>query len=168
MANKYRGEVDMPAFGPGVFVAYDLEDFAAIEEEFGLRFFDAIEPRVFNASIPTITKMLEIGLRQRGADGAVEKIGPGHDFRALFQSGYNFGDASLPIMNALAMSWLGKTHAELVDEALEAKKRDDAENLKRAKEAAEEAGIPFDEASLSGLSKLLTLMASESTGQSGG
>lgn len=155
MANKYRGEVDLPTLGKGVFLAYDLDDFAVIEEEFGTQFFNAIETKVFEASLPAIRKMLAIGLRQR-KNGEVETIGEAFDFHALHQRGYNFGDAAKPIMNALSMSWIGKTHDELIDEALKERAKQDAESVARAKEAAEKAGVPFDEGFLRGLSTLLT------------
>lgn len=168
--NKYRGEVALPALGKGVFIAFDLEDFAELEAEFGRQFFNVMEQACVDRALPDLTKILSIGLRKRDSKG-VEKIGEDFDFRAAFQSGYDFADAAKPIMDAVSMAWLGKTHAELVEEATKAaeaeRKKADAEGLKRAKEAAEEAGIPFDEALSSGLLKLLTHLASAQS-QSGG
>ena len=158
--NKYRGEVSLPDFGKGAFLAFDLEDFSEIEDEFGRQFFEEFEKACLDFSLPDLVKILAIGLRQRGPDGGVQRIGPEFGFREKFQAGYDFKKVTQPIMDAISMSWLGKTHAELVKEAIEARRKQDADNLQRAKEAAEEAGIPFDAALLEGLSKLLIDMAS--------
>lgn len=162
-ANKFRGEVAFPDFGEGVFIAFDLEDFNEIEEEFGRQFYERFEQACVDFSLPDLTKILAIGLRQRSGTGEAEKIGKAFDFRAKFQEGYDFRKATQPIMDAISVSWLGKTHAELVEDALEARKKQDAENLKRAKEAAESADVPFDEALSSGLLNLLTALASAQT-----
>jgi hypothetical protein len=161
--NRFRGEVALPDFGEGVFLAFDLEDFNEIEGEFGRQFYDRFEQACIDFSLPDLTKIMAIGLRKRDGDGKVEKTGKSFDFRGKFQDGYDFRQATQPIMDAISVSWLGKTHAELVEDALEARKKQDAENLKRAKEAADAADLPFDEASSSGLLNLLIALASGQT-----
>ena len=162
-ANKYRGEVALPDFGEGVFLAFDLDDFYEIEEAFGRQFYDKFESACVDLSLPDIRRILTIGMRKRDADGKVEKIGKDFDYRSLFQAHYDFRKTTQPIMDAISVSWLGKTHAELVEEAIEARKKQDADAIQRAKEAAEANDIPFDEALSSGLLRLLTGMASQVT-----
>jgi hypothetical protein len=148
--NPLKGEVAIPEIGKGYFIAFTLADIAALEAEYGRDFFNDMEQACVDRAFPDLTKILAIGLRKRNSKGEVEKVGEDFDLACVYQ----------PIMDAISKSWLGKTHAQLVEEAVEARKKQDAENLKRAKEAAEENGVPFDEALSSGLFKLLTHMAS--------
>lgn len=159
--NQYKGEVALPEIGKGYLIAFTLADIAALEAEFGQEFFTVMEEACARLSIPTIVKILKIGLRRRKSDGNVEKVGEDFDFDELHQrDGFSFNMVCQQIMDAIAMSLLGKTHRQLIEEALEDRKKQDVENLKRAKEVADEAGLPFNEALLDGLSNLLTNMAS--------
>lgn len=162
IVNPLKGEVALPEIGKGYFVAFTLSDIAALEAEYGRDFFNDMEQACVDRSFTDLTKILAIALRKRTSKGAVEKVG--HDdefFDELHQrEDFDMGCVAQPIMDAISKSWLGKTHAQLVEEAVEARKKQDAENLKRAKEAAESADLPFNEALSDGLSKLLTHMAS--------
>lgn len=162
MANKYKGEVAIPEIGKGYFIAFTLADIAALEAEFGRGYFDAMEQAcLVDLALPDIIKILTIGLRKRNGRGEAEKVGEDLDYEELHRrDGFNYSCVCQPIMDAIAMSWLGKSHAELVADALEARKKQDAENLKRAAEAANEAGLPFNEALSGQLFNLLTHMAS--------
>lgn len=159
--NPLKGEVALPEIGKGYFVAFTLADIAALEEEYGRDYFNDMEQACVDRSFTELTKILAIGLRKRNGKGEVEKVGEDFDFDELHQrDDFDLASVCQPIMDAISKSWLGKTHAQLIEEAIEARKKQDAENLKRAKEAAEENGVPFDEALSSGLLKLLTHMAS--------
>lgn len=159
--NPFKGEVALPEIGKGYFIAFTLSDIAALEEEYGRDYFNDMEQACVDRSFSELTKILTIGLRKRSGKGTVEKIGEEFDFDELHQrEDFDLASVCQPIMDAISKSWLGKTHAQLVEEAVEARKKQDAENLKRAKEAAEESGVPFDEALSTGLFKLLTHMAS--------
>lgn len=159
--NPLKGEVAIPEIGKGYFVAFTLSDIAALEAEYGRGYFNEMEQACVERGFSDLTKILAIGLRHRNSKGEVEKVGEHFDFDELHQrEDFDLACVCQPIMDAISKSWLGKTHAQLIDEAIEAKKKQDADNLKRAKEAAQDAGIPFDEALSSGLLKLLTHMAS--------
>jgi hypothetical protein len=155
MANKWRGEVPFPALGEGVYISFPLEDLAELEDRFGEKFFEEIERLGLNASPKAIPAVLTIGVKQRLPDGAERKVWQDIGPHALREEKFKLSDAFRPIMDAIAISWLQKTYDELVAEAVEARKKADADKMKRAKEAAEEAGLPFDEALLEGLSRLL-------------
>lgn len=156
MVNKWRGEVPFAPLGKGVFISFPLEDLAELEEQFGEDFFGAIENGVGRASPKVLPACLAIGLKRRDAAGEVELIWDTVGRDALQAEKFKLADTGKPILDAVSISWLQKSYDELVAEAEEARKKHDADKLKRAKEAAEEAGIPFDEALLEGLSKLLT------------
>lgn len=160
--NPLKGEVAIPEIGKGYLVAFTLADIAALEAEYGRDYFNDMEQACVDRSFTDLTKILAIGLRKRSSKGEVEKVGDDEEFfDDLHQrEGFDMGCVAQPIMDAISKSWLGKTHAQLVEEAIEARKKQDAENLKRAKEAAEEAGIPFPEALQSELYRLLTNLAS--------
>jgi hypothetical protein len=160
--NPLKGEVAIPEIGKGYFIAFTLADIAALEAEYGRDFFNDMEQACVDRAFPELTNILAIGLRKRNSKGEVEKVGDDEEFFHDLTQREDFDLACVyqPIMDAISKSWLGKTHAQLVEEAVEARKKQDAENLKRAKEAAEENGVPFDEALSSGLFKLLTHMAS--------
>lgn len=160
--NPLKGEVAIPEIGKGYFVAFTLSDIAALEAEYGRDFFNDMEQACVDRAFPDLTKILAIGLRKRTSKGEVEKVGDDEEFfDDLHQrDDFDMGCVAQPIMDAISKSWLGKTHAQLVEEAVEARKKQDAENLKRAKEAAEESGIPFDQALSSELYRLLTHLAS--------
>lgn len=160
--NPYKGEVAIPEIGKGYLIAFTLDDIAALEAEFGRGYFEEMEQAcLVHRSPPTIAKILTIGLRKRNSRGEVEKVGEDFDFAGLHnRKEFDWASVCQPIMDAISMSWLNKPYAQLVEEALEARKKEEAENLKRAKEAAEEAGIPFEEALSGQLFNLLTHMAS--------
>lgn len=162
IVNPLKGEVAIPEIGKGFFVAFTLADIAALEAEYGRDFFNDMEQACVDRAFPDLTKILAIGLRKRNSKGEVEKVGDDDEFfDELHQrEDFDMGCVAQPIMDAISKSWLGKTHAQLVEEAIEARKKQDADNLKRAKEAAEENGLPFNEALSDGLFKLLTYMAS--------
>lgn len=159
--NPMKGEVALPEIGRGYFVAFNLADFASLEAEYGRDFFNDMEQACVDRAFPDLVKILTIGMRKRDSAGVVGRAGDGFDFENLLQQDdFDLGCVCQPIMDAVSKAWLNKTHKELVEEAIEARKQQDAENLKRAKEAAEENGIPFDEALSSGLLRLLMHMAS--------
>lgn len=160
--NPLKGEVALPEIGKGYFVAFTLADIAALEAEYGRDFFNDMEQACVDRAFPDLTKILGIGLRKRNSKGEVEKVGDDEEFFDDIhqRDDFDMGCVAQPIMDAISKSWLGKTHAQLVEEAIEARKKQDAENLKRAKEAAESADLPFSEALSDGLFKLLTHMAS--------
>lgn len=159
--NPYKGEVALPEIGKGYIIAFTLSDIAALEAEFGQDFFATMEQACLNLQITKLVQILTIGLRKRNSNGEAEKVGEDFDFDALHQrKDFNFASVCPKIMDAISMSMLGKTHKELIEEALEARKQEDVENLRRAKEAAEEAGLPFNEALSDGLLNLLTNLAS--------
>ena len=159
--NPLKGEVALTAIGKGYFIAFTLADIAALEAEYGRDYFNDMEQACVERALPDLVKILTIGLRKRNSKGVVEKVGEDFDFEELHQrDDFDLGSVCQPIMDAISMSWLGKTHTQLVDEAIEARKKQDADNLKRAKEAAQEADIPFETALSDGLFKLLTHMAS--------
>lgn len=160
MANKWRGEVPFAALGKGVFISFPLEDLAELEEQFGEDFFGAIEAAVSRSSPKVIPACLALGLKTRAADGTVSRVWEEIGRPALQAEKFKLGDAAKPILDAISISWLQKTYDELVAEAVEARKKQDAEQLKRAREAAEGAGIPFNEALSDGLFRLLTGQAS--------
>lgn len=155
MANKYRGEVPFPQAGKGAYIRFELADIADLEDAFGESFFETIEKACSQNSVKGITKILEIGLKVR--DGSEERrIWSELDHKAMLEKGFKIGEADRPIMEALSWSWLQKSYETLIAEAIEAKKKADAEAVQYAKGVAEEAGVPFDEALSSGLLKFLT------------
>lgn len=159
MANKYRGEIAFPLDGKETFIRFELSDLAELEAVFGEEFFSAIEAACARASVQDIPKILAIGLKVR--EGAEDhRAWASINQRAILEAGFRVGEAAKPIMDAVCWSWLQKSYDDVVAEAIEAAKKADAEKLKRAKEAADEAGIPFNEALSDGLLKLLTDMAS--------
>lgn len=160
--NPLKGEVALPEIGKGYFVAFTLADIAALKAEYGISYINSMEHACFNRDITELEKILAIGLRKRNSKGDAEKVGDDEEFfYDLHQrDDFDFDCVHKPIMDAIAKAWRNKTYDELVEEAAEARKKQDAENLKRAKEAAEEAGLPFNDALLSGLSNLLTHLAS--------
>jgi hypothetical protein len=159
--NPLKGEVALPDIGKGYFIAFTLADIAALEAAYGRDYFNDMEQACVDRSFTELTKILAIGLRKRNGKGEVEKVGEDFDFEELHQrEDFDLACVCQPIMDAISKSWLGKTHAQLIEEAVAARNKQDAENLKRAKEAAEESGIPFNEALSDGLLKLLTHMAS--------
>lgn len=160
MANKWRGEVPFPALGKGVFISFPLEDLAELEDQFGEDFFGVIEGAASRASPKVLPAVLALGLKRRDGD-EVERIWDDVGRPALQAEKFKLSDAAKPILDAIAISWLQKTYDELVAEAVEARKKQDADLVKRAKEAAESNDIPFDAALSEGLLKLLT--GSEST-----
>ena len=159
--NPLKGEVALPQIGKGYFIAFTLADIAALEAEFGRDYFNHMEQACVDRSFANLVKILAIGLRKRDGND-IAKIGDDDEFfESLHQrSDFDLASVNQPIMDAISMSWLGKTHSQLIEETIAARKKQDAENLTRAKEAAEEAGIPFDEALSTGLFTLLTHMAS--------
>jgi len=161
MANKWRGEVPFPALGKGVYVSFPLEDLAELEDQFGEDFFDVIERATVRLSPKIVPAVLAIGVKRRDSAAVEHKIWEDVGLEAFSAGKFSLADARLPIMDAISLSWLHKPYEKLIEEAIEARKKADADNLKRAKEAAQEAGIPFDEALSEGLSRLLT--AQEST-----
>jgi hypothetical protein len=158
MANKYRGEVALPeAFGPGAFICFTLDDLVTVEEHYGLQFFDAIEQAMITQSIAEIVRILRVTLRRRAPDGSVEKCGEAFDLNVLHQNGFNFGDLAKPILDALAMSHVGKNYEDLVAEAEKARKAQLAKTIADAKEAAEKSDVPFE--------ALLNVLLGQQTGQ---
>lgn len=155
MATKWRGEIAFPALGKGMFISFPLEDLAELENLFGEDFFGAIEKGAVRGSPGILMQCLSIGLKSRDAAGTISKVWDGIDKQAANEKGFKISDAGVPVMDAISISWLGKTYEELVKEAVEAQKKADAETVKRLKEAAESANIPFSEALSEGLSKLL-------------
>lgn len=162
-ANKWRGEVPFPALGKDVFISFPLPDLAALEAEYGDDFFAVIENAAGKASPSVLPTCMAIGLKRRNGDGAVEKVWAEIGMPALEGEKFSLADIGKVLLDAISISWMHKTYDELVAEAVEARKKQDAENLKRAKEAADEAGLPFDEALSDGLLKLLTVLASAPT-----
>lgn len=156
MANRWRGEVPFPALGKGAFISFPLEDLAELEDQFGEDFFGVIEAAVARASPKVLPACLSIGLKSRDAEGNVTRIWDDVGRPALHAEKFKLADAAKPILDAIAISWLQKTYDELVAEAVEARKKHDAEMVKRAKEAAEANDVPFDAALSEGLLKLLT------------
>lgn len=161
MANKWRGEVEFPALGEGAFVSFPLEDLVELETRFGDDFFSVIEQRI--GALSVLIACMSIGLKSRDAEGKVTRIWDDAG-RAGFDDGkFDIVDMGKTILNAIALSYMHKSYDELVADALARQKEHDAANLKRAKEAAEEAGIPFNEALSDGLSKLLIALGSVPT-----
>jgi hypothetical protein len=163
-ANKHRGEVAFPAAGKQAFIRFTMDDLAELETLFGEEFFGEIERGCDKLSPTKIGNCLSVGLKSRAADGAVSRIWDDSGKAALDDGRFLLKDAVVPIMDALAMSMFGKTYAALIEEAIELRKKQDVADLKHAKEAADEAGVPFDEASLGALSKLLIGMACARSG----
>jgi len=160
MANRWRGEIPFPALGKDVFISFPLDDLAELEDRFGEDFFTIIEARSAKLSYKTISACLSVGLKRRNKDGSVSLIWETEGKEALLAEKFKLSDAVKPILDALSISLLQKTYDELIAEAVELQKKQDAENLKRVKEAAEEAGVPFNEALSDGLFKLLTSLGS--------
>lgn len=160
MANKWRGEVPFAALGKGVFISFPLEDLAELEEVFGEDFFGAIEgglrpnDAMGRVSPKIAMGVLSIGLKRRVGD-AVQRIWDEEGRAALQDGHFKLADAAKPILDAISLSWLQKSYDELLADALDARKKNDAALIQRAKEAAEQNGIPFDEALSDGLLKLL-------------
>ncbi len=145
MANKYRGEVALPEeFGPGAFICFTLDDLVAVEDHYGLQFFDAIEQAMLTQSIAEIVRVLRVTMRRRAPDGSIAKCGEAFDFDAIHQKGFTFGSLAKPILAALAMSHVGKTYEDLLKDAEKARKDQLAKAISDAKEAAAQSDVPFE------------------------
>lgn len=164
MANKWRGEVEFPALGEGAFVSFPLEDLVELETRFGDDFFSVIEQRIGAPSV--LIACMSVGLKSRDAEGKVARVWDDAGRAGYEAEKFGVADMGKAILDAIALSYMHKSYDDLVAEAVARQKEQDAANLKRAKEAAEEAGIPFNEALSDGLSKLLIALGSVPT-QSG-
>lgn len=167
MANRYKGEVPYPIAGKKSYLRFELDDLAALEDEFGRDFFDTIVDAAAANSPRDLPKCLAIGLKVRANDSE-ERVWQDIDKRKLVEDGFKIGDAGPPILDAIAYSWLGKSYKELVAEAVEANKRKAIEAVREAKEVADAAGVPFDSgASLQELLRLATGLGSQSENSGG-
>lgn len=161
MANRYKGEVPLPTFaetlGEGVFLRFELDDLAELEDVFGPEFFNVVEGAAHRASARDLPKCLTVGLKKRAPDGTIVRIWPDIDKVKLLEAGFRLADIGMPILEALSQAHLQKGYEELLKEAEEARRKLLEDTVKQAKEAAEKQGVPFDaEASLNLLLKLLT------------
>lgn len=155
MTNAHRCEVALPQIGEGLYLRFTLADLAELETEYGLKFFDVIEEGAAAMSVVILTKCLSVGLKRRSAAGE-ERAWGGLDKDALLNAGFYVDMAARPVMDAITLSWMGKSYQELVDAAQAAEKERVRAAVKQVKEAADEAGLPFDgQASLEALFKLL-------------
>lgn len=144
MANKYRGEVALPAFGEGAFICFDLDDLVALERQFGQSFFDAVEQAVRPPSPEKMQAIIRIGLRRRTDSGEVERIGETVDLKKHHGAGLNLADVAKPMLDALSESYIGKSYDDLVKEAEAARKDQMRRAIADAKEAASESDVPFE------------------------
>lgn len=152
--NRYRGEVSFRPAAEGAFLRFSLNDLAELEDTFGLDWFAAVEEAAINASPLNLPKILAIGLKRREGEETVRIW----DEIDTDPPPFKMNEATLPVLEAIAQSYIGKSYGDLVKEAEEARKKQATDAIKQAKEAADAAGAPFEasEALSNALLALLT------------
>lgn len=141
MAIRNNGEVPFTPLGEGVFLCFNLQDIAELEQHFGVgAYYGAIELNLLEGSADTVLRCLRLGLKRLGSDGRRVRVEYDPDEMA-----FPVGEAKDPIMDALTLSAFGISYAEALEQAAARAEeaQQDAERIAAEAAAAERETDPL-------------------------
>ena len=117
--------VPFPAAGKGLFLYFNMADLEELETIFGIgEVFSSCEEFLLNKPSATHTmKLLSVGLKYDDGSGKTLKAFPEKVEGAPDDLPFPMVGAAEPIMDAIALCIYGKSHKDLVEEALERQKK---------------------------------------------
>ena len=126
--------------GEGLFFYFNIADLEHLETTFGAgEVFSSCEEFLLNKPSATHTlKLLSIGLKHDDGSGKTLKAFPEKVEGAPEDLPFPMVDAAMPIMDAIAFCIYGKSHSDLVKEALERQ-----EEMQKSMKKAESGDDPF-------------------------
>ena len=132
--------VPFPAAGEGLFLYFNIADLEGLETAYGAgEVLSSCEEFLLNKPSAThITKLLSVGLKYDDGSGKTLLAFPEKVAGAPDELPFPMTDAVEPILNAVSLCMYGKTHKELINDAIERHKQ-----MQQEMQNAEEAKDPF-------------------------
>jgi len=152
MSTTKRGEIAFPPAGEGAYIAFTLAEGEGLEQKYGEDFFEKIELAARNGVLGTMVHCIRIGLKRQLPDGRVERLAP-----ADTELAFHWSEAIPAVLDAVSHLVANCGYEELLARVADAHKKQLADAVASAKEAAETAGVPLsEEALVSALSNSLS------------